>query len=351
LHSTEPVNLHLTTGFDLKIGGHDGPHGPVWYAGAITKTRPERFFYLAETQSMVLVWKVTVNCGVQITMFAWKNDQLVEAATVTRNAVADTEYEDTIKAPYGGYFCFTVEKDVEAPSPFIISELYLQAQDEVSSTFSHRPLPDYATIMPQVQECRLVGTAGMISNTAAEAWKNGTVYAVQLQGTQSWQDFMFDATEKITDTNNFFTDNARNGVYAFLKPVEANDFKFIKEFEMENGNVVDSFWDIQFKRDHLLLYLSAADVQGRGVDISHGACFEFKSTSKATALGETRMTEADHSKAMNELRTMRQFSSNDNHIATMAKSVFNTARKAYNFYKEYKDEIGYIAKAGLALLA
>lgn len=110
--------------------------------------------------------------------------------------------------------------------------------DSNTSCFAHSPLPYLAGKQATVGSYRCTGVSIMVSPQAAAFKEQGRFAGLQLPYGQSWTEIAFsgDAIQRASQSH---LDSYSNGMYAFMKPTDDDEFEMHTPFRQEALFVVD----------------------------------------------------------------------------------------------------------------
>jgi len=340
---------------DTRLNNIQGPHGSYWYAAKADEVG-NRFFWLQANQNYY--FDLTNASGslktVTVYWYVYKNGQLNLA-----NVIPDENLPNGSTATFGfsvgedGYHCVTIKGITNEQWFGSISNIRFYTQtDSHVSTWGHISSPyimDYRS--KEISEYRVTATACMISNTSAEAWKNGTAYGTQLPGKEFWYNFTDDPAQALQQYQDVYTGPASEGVYGFIKPTDAADFNYTREYEIDaNGEVCDCYYDIRPSHDFLALYLTAPATDGRSCKFSYFVNSEYRTKVPLTQLGRPDLSVDEASKAIQEIIGLNNVTSNENHIKSVINHIKTYGRKAFDFVKENKTELMALGKLFATML-
>ncbi len=179
---------------------------------------------LAATSQYVLEW------------FTLYNGKMVKAG---QNQVAGTAAPvDVIAGPFtsSGYVCFRFSVQVIAPQNFDFSSLVTInacVVDGADAVWEHHSLPGFVNNVGSVQSSRVASASLLLTNQAAQIYKQGRIAALQVPAGTDWTDIK--TYDIISRSNGSKTLPAERGAYIFMKPTKATDFDYQIVTNTQNG--------------------------------------------------------------------------------------------------------------------
>lgn len=106
-------------------------------------------------------------------------------------------------------------------------------------------LPFVNSRLEELEQYRVISIAGRYENTAAPNFRAGKVAVYQVPAQQDNVQFIRNYT-KVATASGAWSEEATEGSYGWLRPVDKpKETTMLTECRIENGNVYDSFWDLE----------------------------------------------------------------------------------------------------------
>jgi len=335
------------------------PHGPFLYAGSVGTSNPSRFLWHDASSASSLVYAITSNSPgggaadtITFALDQWSPDGGVTSGpmvTVPANVAVNT----TITLTQSGYYALKAKTTIGG----IVSVNNFAASFQAAgSVISHRALPGFEANVGAMESCRVNAVALMYTNTAAPNYRQGKVTGYQLPPGLDWQKVVAGIASK----TNFLADlseseelEALNGMYAYLRPTGLEDFNLVHDFEVTNGMITDSFYDLTKQSACLCIcpvITNGNSAAGRDGYFSFFYGIEFKTSDTWRPLACPMESVDLYRRALEHLKGVQQFSENPLHLRDIWEGIKNGARSIVRGVQEYGPTVISAARAVAPLM-
>lgn len=263
--------------------------------------------------------------------------------------------------PASGYRSFVIVATPQTPNwhGAFLSDITIHATVSTQMAMCHVFHPSIVEAVssgnsqPLIGQVRQLGNTVLISNSTAEMFKSGTVYARQIDGTVPWYQCAISSTE-ITSSNvhTMYDGPLSKGLYAVVKP-QGEDCLSLEDLVREGGSAEDPCFSINFRPFAtsgtvvalLVPSRPTANSPATSVVVHFFRGLEFTTQSQLFNVDVTSTPRATLLPFLDELSHFRQFYENPLHLRDISNAIKNAGRWAWDNKGTIKDIAKLLAEA------
>jgi hypothetical protein len=373
------------------------PHGSMWCAGCLDGGE-DRFFWIGKgSLAAITVYntEATSATDVEVELIRWTPEAGLEVADclvldtlapLTNGLFNFVTPFDATGLPNGAYYTFRIRGEHEAPpapkqkvpskpktivtpeptdgEPYrrgpskyskvgVVEENYFRVDLSLSiggnkSVFGHRAVAGFTNSPSTYEDSAIIAASLWFENTAAESYRNGSVYIQQVPRAQHWLSMLHDPTVFVAKSRTIESP-AAEGFFGALLPSSVESFDLRHTHTCNETELVDSFYDIRGSDDYVLMYIKVSPselgaAQKGTFFITHGG--EYTTNDPTRDLATSKLTGLEGLAVMDILRVSQPFHKNRIH----ARDVVRGVKKAYNLAKSVAKVASPFLDGALALL-
>jgi hypothetical protein len=351
----EPVNIPLTGVFH-----HSGPiRYPDTTPGGWNTTKTERVVWIDASSGKPTIFRLSAIVGaypVSVTALAYTNEH-VPSVYSTSTFVAGVASTKDITVNRSSYYSFMLKNEATGgPGVSTVFEITnFQVLVSVTQWFSHYTHLSMMESLPSMDKVRVLGDALLCTNTSAEMYKSGTVYARQPQTSGPWLSEGTDL-EDFTASNvaELYSGPLAKGLYAITKPQGEVPLQFNEATNVSKNSLsLPGFMPLNnYGSVHVLLV--PADVTATApkttVTLHFFRGLEFTTDSQMYVVRRCGVPRSALPMIFDALSKAQQFHENPLHLADIAKSLRSFGEWGWRNRSEIASIVKMIAAlAGVAI--
>lgn len=188
------------------------------------------------------------------------------------------------------------------------------------------PIPDIANVQ-DIDSVKVSAASCWYMNTSAVLNLGGSVCTMQKPaGTMIWESNDFDAVARAQNSSEEL--RSATGAYSFLKPMQVSELIF---YDLKIGGT--RCWNGKMKHDSMVTVIRNPVAASRDGVMKVSTCIEFRSPNRLYSI-----VVPDHSPnvlnhALESIRHIPQFYSNESHLANIGNGIKNTVVKGVSLLK------------------
>lgn len=314
------------------VGGSGAqPHGPILYPGQVDDDT-RQYFYAGYNKTFTLA----NNIGTALSVYTYRYWQGIITPGPTFNVANGTSatYTTTLQ---NGYYGFDVYGAAVATGTFSFSLSAPVVASPAIYEWGHFALPDLTSVADSVDAIKIYGAALMYTNTAAPINRQGKIAGCQIPQGREWFDYVDYSI--VSTLESACVKSAENGIYGFLKPMQAGDYDFRDRNKLNSAGIQDSWFKLNPDSDFLAIALNVNTTAGQDGQYLASFAIEFETQKqwfeKEVPSINARATEF----AVGMVGKMPQWHENPLHLSDITNWLKDTASSVYNYVKETLPDI------------
>jgi hypothetical protein len=171
--------------------------------------------------------------------------------------------------------------------------------------------PDLDLQAASINGHRILAGACMYTNTSNPLDRGGQIISASLGANLDWRNFI--TLAGISSVNGSCMKEAKNGVFAHLKPGSSKDFNMQTTFSCTNSTLSDSWFSLRPTCNYIGNVASILTTDGQLGVLTYGIMFEYPSENKMLDARRPMDSVATMTMALNALKGIPQFTENPTH--------------------------------------
>jgi hypothetical protein len=315
------------------------PHGEAIFAGSSVPNGgdPRRFFWLDYGSVFKVTFSSDQNADITLILDLWTPQaEVPNALEKLTTATAFAVYTATFNAVgRPGYYALSAKSSIGLTVLSITSARWTCS----ASAFGHHCLTQLENKIATIPSLNRLGRAMMFTNDAPPIYEEGKVVGYQSPRDTQWTTFVTsgDNYNNITKMPGHVFFNANEGIYGFARPTSEQDLQPEREYQVENGIFIDSFYALRNASPMLVIYGKIANTAGyQDGHISLFAGVEFTTNDQWY---DVRAPDVDavarQKRAFRELARIPQWHKNPVHLNDIWNTIVSGVKKGATFIKKY----------------
>jgi len=330
LVSGEIYPLKTVYGTDNTLTSTPGPHGATWFAGTNNIASDDRFFYLAAGNTITMAF-TNATTGVSTLYLDLYAAHQVQRGIQTNSTASGTSGTHIVNVTASGYYNLRIGFSTAQPGGAIITGCDFTGL----STWGHRSLPNLENNIYSAENIRIISSSIMMTNKAAPLYREGKVSAVQVPRNIDWETLGLDLT-MIQSMQGATTMEFKNGVYAFIKPTQPEDFDFKQYLDVHDVvGLVDSYYPLDNESSYIGIYADVSVASGRDSYMTVCSGIEYQTEDTWRVLSQSKFTNQDIQLGMQEIKDLAYVYENETHWSQILDFIERNAKKVANAVVQY----------------
>jgi len=338
------------------------PHGEFLYPGVLDSGESNRGFWCDVGTNIVFSVNgpVSGTWSVNIIIHLEQDGKWVKCGPVillnATSTVISIQFVPTsfplLPAPgpngAGGYLSFSYQAN-DASSLLANADLtitYNWSQDGMGESvpvgLAQWTLPDLSDNIEAIDDLRVIGVAGMFTNTSAAVARQGQVAGLQCDAKTDFRDYL-GYSAVTSDRRKHVAFENSEGMYGFLLPQDDNDFSFLDEIETGSQdipttgptNLKDAKFMIVPRSAYITVCVSAQPGYNRTGYWTYSSTVEFTSQNQWYDLQKPEYSLSQLSAGAQCLKTCQQWHQNFPHIGEIWDWIKDAAKNVVGAIVDY----------------
>jgi len=328
------------------------PHGECWYAGS-NAYGPLRFIWIdvgVTVNITVTATTATNSCTVYCSAYeavdrAVVNERRFATAAWTTPGAQSTSFSFAPDvAAYYAFGCGVVPGTGTTTISTGTVTVNVTSTVAAHTVLGHLSLPGLLRNQDALANAKITAASVLVSNTAADLYKQGKICMYQIPAGEYWQDYLTsDPFSTLTKLSGAVTLPANKGMYGYLKPAGSGDLVNKNYFLFYQGHVVDSFYPIfpdpALPSSSLIVATNITAETGRDLLLSLTYGIEYETDDLFREVQEPPADDNLYHAAIIELRDTVQFTENPIHVSKIWSSIKSGAGKLFDGIVKYGPKV------------
>jgi len=309
-------------------------HGASMFAFSCKKAPDYRFFFVNKGDVITATLTSTLSADLIITQMQFVDGMV----TQTNNKIAATSLANSWTVSNPCYVAFGVSTTATITTQALSIAVSKSSSDSYS--LAHLCAPDLINFVNALGAHTMVGSSVLMKNVTEELYKSGGAFVAQIPTDVDWTSIVYNGTNnppsfaEVGSIQGVQKLSLKNGLYAYVKPDEEEDFCFKNMFTFRDGALMDSRTPLD-EGKFVIAAFTSLSANSALFEYERTCSIEFETSDTSRNIAACSDRSEDTRTAMVLVKHMPQFMENPTHEKTILQSMKNTLMALPGLVKRY----------------